>query len=304
MVLTRTPQAEDACAASANRVREMLQTAPLTPTYRAALTAALEVPGRILSQTPDARWAQCVSSCCKAAGGSWEQSMPAAAAVEIFMTALEVLDDEEDGEDSWLRSSLGSARTLNVSTGLLLLAQHGCLRAELTQATAILLGWTLRACSGQDADLATVSTGDTDLIEALTVTELKSASLVAAACQLGALCAGAAPPVQTLYAQFGSHLGMAAQLANDLRGAASGATSPDITLRRPTVPLVYAAHRASTPGKQACAAGQMDAWIDVAPLALAWAVAETYRVRALDMIPGLTVEPSARDDLTQLVGAP
>ncbi len=150
MVLTGAPAVEgvDCVAAVADHVHELLRAAPLTPAYRTALAAALEAPGGILSETPEARWTHCVLTCCSAAGGRWEQATATAGTIELFMAALELLDDEEDREESLLRFELGAARLLNVSTGLLFLAQGSLTSAGGAQATRILLDWALRACSG------------------------------------------------------------------------------------------------------------------------------------------------------------
>lgn len=304
MVLTEASAVDglDCVGAVADHVRGLLRAAPLTPAYRTALATALEVPGRILSDAPEARWTHCVFTCCAAAGGPWEQAAPTAGAIELFMAALELLDDEEDSEESLLRSELGPARLLNVSTGLLFLAQSSLTSARGEQATSILLDWALRACSGQDADLATESTVGIGLTDALTITDWKSASLAAAACQLDALCADANPALQALYAQFGAYLGMAAQLANDMRAVtADAADKTDIALRRPTLPLVYAAHHAPGDGEQKSVAREPTVRLETAPLALTWVVAEACRGRALDLIPRLTGDAVARHDLRRLV---
>jgi len=111
------------------RVWVILHTAALSDSYRTALVAALALPGNILADTPDGRWACIVWTCCVTAGGRREDAIPAAAAAELFMVALDVLDDEEDGEATPLRTALGAARALNVSTGLLLLAHRSLLTA-------------------------------------------------------------------------------------------------------------------------------------------------------------------------------
>lgn len=288
-------------AAVVERVQELVQGAPVAPAYRAALAAALALPGNILSDAPDTRWARLVWICCTATGGYWVQAVSPAAAVELFMVALDVLDDEEDGERSPLQDNLGAACALNVSTGLLLLAQQGLLAVDRgAVAVRVLLGAGLGACSGQHADLSTTAEQCASVDEAVAVTAEKSASLVAAICQLGALCAGADITLQELYGCFGRHLGMVAQLTNDLtaiRPDAVGKT--DVARRRPTLPLAYQARCAAGADRgHGTADGTL--WTGGAAY-LTWAVAEAYRRQALALVPALAASESGRADLTALL---
>jgi len=265
----------------------LLRATPAIPAYRSALATALRLPGNILSDAPNTRWARPVWTCCAAAGGDVEQAVPIAAAVEIFMVALDLLDDAEDGEETAIQAELGASCALNVSTGLLFLAQQGLLDAGGGAALAhLLLDAGLRACGGQHEDLSAGMGSPTSLDAALDVTSGKSASLVAAICQLGAACAGAGAWAQDLFARFGWYLGMVAQLVNDLNALQLEAVGKtDIALGRLTLPLVHAALLAP------CAATEMDIRAAVwsrGPAQLTWAVAKTYRGHALDLIPHLT----------------
>lgn len=306
MALERTPAFAGGvtpAVAVADQVRRLLSSAPVTVSYRAALEAALALPGNMLSDTPNARWAKQVWTCCVAVGGRWEQAVEVAAAVEIFMVALDVLDDVEDGEDTSLRGHLGAARTLNVSTGLLFLAQWSLLNmAEGGAAAAnMLLKAGLEACGGQHADLGTGSPRPVSPEEALEVTAGKSASLVAAICRLGACAAGADMTMQERYARFGWCVGMVAQLANDIKAIHPNAIDKtDIALGRPTLPLAYAASY----GAAGAGADDVDIrtalWTGGAAY-LTWAVAETYRRHALGMLPQLASDPSRQADLAALL---
>lgn len=291
-------------ASVAARVRDRVCAVPGSDAYRMALTAALSLPGNILSRAGDARWGCLVWTCCVAAGGRWQQAVPVAAAVEVFMTALDVLDDEEDGEAPPLRAALGAARTLNVSTGLLFLAQRSLLAAPGGPALAdILLDAGLRACAGQHADLAPPSEHGHDPDVALEATAGKSASLVAALCQLGAACAEADADMQRLYARFGASLGMMMQLRNDIAAVRPGALGKtDIALGRPTLPLAFMAPVGVIPEAGVPEAGADDsAALRRGQAALvAWTVAETYRRHALDSIPALSTDPDGRAALARL----
>jgi len=292
--------AHDAVAA---RVRDIVCAAPGSDAYRMALAAALSLPGNILSDTGDARWGYLVWTCCMAAGGRWEEAVPAAVAAEVFMTALDVLDDEEDGEVTPLRAALGAGRTLNVSTGLLLLAQRSLLAAPGGAALAdILLDAGMRACAGQHGDLAPPPEHGHDPDVALAATAGKSASLVAALCQLGAACAGADADAQRLYARFGASLGMMMQLRNDIaavRPEALGKT--DIALGRPTLPLARMAPMGVIPEADVPEAGDSAALRRGQAALVAWTVAEMYRRAALDIIPALSTDQDGRAALARLL---
>lgn len=294
----RTPR-----AAVVQRVDDLLNDAPITSEYRAALMVALACPDNILSASPDARWARLVWSCCRAAGGTWERAIPVAAAVEAFMVGLDVLDDEEDQEESLLRIELGPARTLNVSTGLLFLAHWGLLNIDYGPAAhSILLGAGLRACSGQHADLAPEEARPISLEEALAVTAAKSASLVAAICQLGALSAGADEITQAMYACFGWNLGMVKQLGNDLTALHPNAVGKtDLALGRPTLPLTYVAFHTPPPDSDHNEVEHRGGVWTSGATQLTWSVAEAYRRRALGCIEQLTTDSDARQDLAALV---
>jgi geranylgeranyl pyrophosphate synthase len=281
----------------------MARHAPVPPPYRAALVAALTARGNILSETPDARWARLVWTCGVAADGDPRQAVPVAAAVELFMVALDLLDDAEDGEETLVGAALGPARALNVSTGLLLLAQRGLLSTGGAFAVDLLLDAGLQACGGQDADLMPRPARDVGVEEALGITAGKSAPLTAAACRLGALAAGGDVATQERYARFGSYLGMVAQLTNDIAALHSGDSrkKTDVALCRPTVPLVYAAACANAVNATTNLDDVRDAlWTD-GPVHLTWAVAETYRRYALDLIPALTSTPTGRIALAGLL---
>jgi len=266
---------------------------------------ALALPGYILSGAPDARWARLVGTCCTAAGGRGADTVPTAAAIEVFMVALDILDDEEDDEEGPLRAQLGSPCALNVSTGLLFLAESILLDTPGGDgATRTLLGAGLRACSGQHADLSASVQDPVSLEDALRVTAGKSASLVAAACAMGAQCAGAHGRIQQLYARFGWCLGMVMQLADDIAAIhpnASGKT--DIALGRPTLPLIYAAKHAPTGvGLVDDARTRAALWSDGAAY-LTWAVADAHRRQAVELADRLTGNPASRDRLAALLPA-
>lgn len=301
MIALATPNASATRQAVAGLVDEWLAAATVGPSFRAALMAALALPRNILSEAPDVRWARLAWSCCVAAGGAATRVVPVAAASEIFMVALDLLDDLEDGEETPLHGNLGEAGVLNVATGLLLLAQHGLLALpDGAYAARLLVDAGLQACGGQHQDLTAADLGAPFTLEqALGVTAEKSASLVAVVCRLGAVAGGATEPAQELYARFGRSLGIAAQLANDLTALQPDARDKtDIALARPTLPLTYAALLAGS--AEDATDLRTSIWTE-GPAQLAWVVAETYRRRARDLVPALAADPATRRSLIALL---
>jgi geranylgeranyl diphosphate synthase type I len=288
-------------AAIATCAQALLDAAPITSAYHLAIATTLAVRGNILSDTRNMRWARLVWVCCTAAGGDWTAAVTAAAAVELFMVALDTLDDVEDDEASPTQIELGLGRTLNVSTGLLFLANISLLdSAHFAKAARILSEAGLMACSGQHADLKVATERPLQLDESLAITAQKSAALVSAICRLGALCGGADEAHQLLFARYGSHLGMVLQLANDIGGIHPKAQKKtDITLARPTLPLTYAMLY-NGERTEAAHAQSPDLWTGGAAY-LTWTVAEVYRRYILEIIPLLTPDPTERAALAKLI---
>jgi geranylgeranyl pyrophosphate synthase len=151
----------------------------------------------------------------------------------------------------------------------------------------LLAGWERRAPS---------------LEGALAITAAKSASLVAAACRLGAHCAGAGEAIETVYAEFGRRLGTAEQLANDLAALHPGARhNTDIAFGRPTLPLTYERLYPGDAGQGGSARSEPPSHPSGGGGCLAWAVAETHRRRAVAMVDRLAETPRGRAGLAALL---
>lgn len=104
----------------------------------------------------------------------------------------------------------------------------------------------LRLCDGQAADLDFEGRTDVPLEECVAMAGDKTSSLFAAACELGAMSAGAAPQQVWQLRQFGEHLGLMFQLVDDLLGiwgdpAATGKpVMSDLRARKKSLPVVAA----------------------------------------------------------------
>jgi geranylgeranyl pyrophosphate synthase len=222
------------------------------PSFSALLKIPLTQPDKVLGGAARPRWAQLVMAACAATSGDSAIGAQVAAAVEVFMAALDLLDEIEDGDASPTVDAAGSPQALNVSTALLLLSQRMLLdvplRAELPTPidfARTLTNSGLTATGGQHRDLASVGFATDSPDDVLETARLKAGALASAACRLGAMVGTADEALLELYGRWGAHYGTVAQLANDLHDALDTTEKSDIARRKSTMPLIFG-HRAAT----------------------------------------------------------
>lgn len=183
---------------------------------------------------------------CEAVSGHYEQTLPAAAAIQLFTAAADVFDDVEDSDSSEsLPAKYGSAVAMNVATTLLFLAEKamtqlresGVEDSTIVRVMEAVNSHYTTACAGQHLDISRVS--DTTVAEDqyLKIIEMKTASQIECACHIGALLATKKQELVDAFSTFGHNLGMAAQIANDIQGVMNGT---DVVKRKITLPVIYA----------------------------------------------------------------
>ena len=178
-----------------------------------------------------------------------------AAAVELAHNFSLVHDDIQD--ESALRrgrptvwSVWGRAQGINAGDALfahahLVLANAVQLPPAMRVRSLQLLGAAcVELTAGQQLDLAFENEARINPEQYLRMAHGKTAALLAAAAEMGALAGGATARVRTHYRQFGAHLGIAFQIRDDVLGiwgtTASGkSVASDIESRKKTLPLVY-----------------------------------------------------------------
>lgn len=167
----------------------------------------------------------CISAC-ESCGGTAEQSVRAACALELLHTYTLIHDDLPAMDDDTLRRgrptchiAFDEATAILAGDALLTLAFEvlagipkigGALALELARAAG-----SRGVIGGQMEDMnAEGKTPDANLVEY--IHRNKTAALIRAACVMGGICAGA--DVQTLakLASYGENIGLAFQLADDL----------------------------------------------------------------------------------------
>jgi geranylgeranyl diphosphate synthase, type I len=203
--------------------------------------------------------------CAQAAGGNPEAAIPAAVAVELVHN-FSILHDDVMDRDQMRRhrpaawTVFGAADAILTGDALLALA-FGC----LAEAGPVLAGEGARRlsrcvaelCHGQSLDLSFEQRGHIEMDECLAMSAAKTGALFGCACSLGALAGDAtAGQVQALN-DFGTHIGLAFQLTDDLLGiwGDPGSTGKpahsDLTSRKKSLPVTAALSSATAQGQEA-----------------------------------------------------
>ncbi len=192
---------------------------------------------------------------CAASGGEWERALPMGAAIELLHNFSLIHDDIQD--NSPLRRGRptvwhkwGQAQAINAGDAMFTLA-HLAPHALTVSAEVALKALEIfdRTCltltQGQYLDMAFETRARVTVAEYLAMIEGKTAALVAASAELGALLAGADSERRVHYQQFGRCLGLAFQIEDDLLGiwgdpAVTGkSAASDLEKRKKSLPVVY-----------------------------------------------------------------
>lgn len=192
-----------------------------------------------------------------AASGAWQNALPAAAAVELLHNFSLIHDDIED--NSPLRrgrptvwAKWGIPQAVNAGDALLTLAhltifdlQESQTPETVIQAARLLQETCLHLTEGQHLDLAYEGRQDLTLDDYWPMVAGKTAALLAACTELGALVAGAEQAQRQAYRQFGHDLGLAFQVQDDLLGIWGDAlltgksNQSDLVEGKKSLPVLY-----------------------------------------------------------------
>ncbi|HEX3722765.1 MAG TPA: polyprenyl synthetase family protein, partial [Nitrolancea sp.] len=181
--------------ASGQIIRESLNGVGLPAPFVNLLLIPLSQPGKILDDPDSADWPQLVGAVAAAVHASESAASRVAAAVEVFLAALDVLDEIEDGDSSPLVEQAGLPLALNASTALLFISQSilaglpndGTVASDRSEIMSALATLGISATAGQHRDLSQPSELTPTLAEALDISRAKSGSLTGGACRLAAL---------------------------------------------------------------------------------------------------------------------
>ena len=198
---------------------------------------------------------------CSAAGGDWSRALPGAAAVELIHNFSLIHDDIED--DSPLRRGRptvwvkwGIPQAINTGDAMFALAHLEAVRLAETvdlsvaiKAVEILQSTCLHLTQGQFLDLSYELRLDLSVEDYWPMVEGKTAALIAASTELGALAAFSDIRVSDKYRQFGRSLGLAFQVQDDILGIWGNSSltgksnQSDLVTGKLTLPIIYGLSR-------------------------------------------------------------
>ncbi len=255
-----------------------------------SLAPAESDPGKLIRP-------QLVLLACRAAGGDPAQALPLAAGIQLLHDFTLIHDDIEDNSDTrrgraTLWSLWGLAQGINAGDGMFVLAHLAIHRLSeagvpAERALAVLRRFDeviLQVCEGQFLDISfegdlTISTDDY-----LAMIGRKTAILIAGACELGAMVAGAPPATAAALAEFGKSVGLAFQIEDDILGVwgdpevTGKPRAADLYRRKVSLPVVHAL--AASPARAELARRYSEGEMDDAAVAAALAALDAAGSRA------------------------
>lgn len=190
-----------------------------------------------------------------------DKHIPLAALVEFIHTATLLHDDVVD--ESELRRGNETANAIwgneaSVLVGDFLFSRSFQIMVDVGSLTIlrILSDVTNTLASGEVMQLMNCHQPDTAQETYMQVIEDKTASLFAAASQIGAIISEQPQPIQQAMYDFGLHLGLAFQLVDDALDYSSDADTlgknigDDLAEGKPTLPLIHAIKHGSEPQRK------------------------------------------------------
>ncbi len=173
-------------------------------------------------------------------GGKGDEAYKAAAAVELFILASDILDDLQDQDaphKPWMQAPQPVA--IHVASALLTLSQQAMLDStsndEIRMALLKMMNAKLlQAANGQMIDILNEMTDEQSYLD---MVKQKSAALLQFACMAGVILAG--QPWNNVVAEYATEIGIAAQIQNDLRDLLRWDDKSDFLKRKRTLLTMY-----------------------------------------------------------------
>jgi geranylgeranyl diphosphate synthase type I len=200
----------------------------------------------------------------KACGADPHTAMPAAAAVELVHNFSLVHDDLIDRDHERRHRATvwavwGDAVAVLAGDAMLSLAHEVLLDCESAygRSAQTTIAVASRALiRGQVADIAFENRDDVTLAESFSMARGKTASLLAASATAGVQMAGGSPHLRDALGAYGSHLGVAFQLIDDLLGiwgdpeVTGKPVYSDLRARKKTLPITWTREHGGRAGRE------------------------------------------------------
>ena len=227
----------------------------------------IENPG--FARTPTRTLGALCLASCDATRGDHSTGAPLAAAIELVFNFCEIHDDIQSGtvergdrDSVWWK--WGPAQAINAGDGMHALARlalfdlkdQGFGPAKVFEAVQLLDQASLATCEGRFVDLQAQERLDVTSDAYLNMASAKTGSLYGCAMEFGALAAGQGGEVRSAFASAGTNLGVAAQIADDVRQLTDGLTdsaapSNDFMNKKKLFPVVRAFETATPSERRA-----------------------------------------------------
>ena len=201
---------------------------------------------------------------CEAVGGDVSTCLPAAAALELLEGFLQIHDDVQSGSPQragrdavWWK--WGPAQAINAGDAMYAMARIAMFRLgergagpdSTFRAVQILDETSLALCEGRFHDLEARERIDVGVDEYLAMASDKGTALYVGAMKLGAHVGGVDESLATALAAFGSKIGLARQIQDDLDELwAANEASDEVLNKKKLLPLVYTVENANVSVKR------------------------------------------------------
>lgn len=197
-----------------------------------------------------------VLQACQAAGGDWQQALPAAAAVEMVHNFSLIHDDIQDRSDTrrgrpTIWKKWGEAQAINAGDAMLNLAVFSMLtntsgveEKKLLKAVEMLQLACLKLTRGQHLDIAFENKDDLPIEFYWQMVEGKTGALLGTSLGLGVLIAGVSDDDIRALVEIGIKIGNAFQVQDDWLGIwgdvqkTGKSTLSDLTSKKKTYPVL------------------------------------------------------------------
>jgi geranylgeranyl diphosphate synthase, type I len=195
--------------------------------------------------------------CAASTGADWQPALPAAAAIELVHNFSLVHDDIQDNSDKrrgrpTLWTKWGVPQSINAGDGLFVLSNLAVTDlgdsypAETALRAARVLHETcLDLTRGQHMDIAYEERLDLNEDDYWPMISGKTAALLACCCQIGAILGHANPAAEAAYRDFGTALGLAFQVQDDILGiwgdesVTGKSAASDLLEGKKSLPVLY-----------------------------------------------------------------